>query len=148
MAATRGGWRMRGIGSAPWWQMCNAVKTGETIGMRMWDVGWASHIRQEGRRQRRPTSARSERRTDCQSGCAGALSLPLHPAGRKARASSSPSGDRDVSGFLRQQRRWWCRRQRRRPPPLHPTMMVELEKASMVGEVTASDAKEEAPFRS
>nr|ABA97063.1 hypothetical protein LOC_Os12g17670 [Oryza sativa Japonica Group] len=63
MAAMRGGWRMRGIGSVPWWQMCNAVKTGETIGMRMWDVGWASHVRGGG------------------GGLVAALSPPSDPAG-------------------------------------------------------------------
>ncbi|BAT16673.1 Os12g0275802 [Oryza sativa Japonica Group] len=75
------------------------------------------------------------------------LFLPLHPTGRKAHTSSSPSGDHDIGGFPRQQWWWWCRRQRRRPPHLHSTKVAELEKAGVEDKVTASDAKEEAPFR-
>uniref|UniRef100_A0A0E0FB76 Uncharacterized protein n=1 Tax=Oryza meridionalis TaxID=40149 RepID=A0A0E0FB76_9ORYZ len=36
---------MRVVGSMPWRRMYDAVKTGETIGERMWDVAWASHVR-------------------------------------------------------------------------------------------------------
>lgn len=88
----------------------------------------------------------------------GVLPLPLCTAGRKARTSSSPSatttsaashgGSSGDGGFPRLQWWWWCRRRRRRPPPLHPTMVEELEKADVEGEVTASDAKEESSFRS
>uniref|UniRef100_A0A0D9Y8Z2 Uncharacterized protein n=1 Tax=Oryza glumipatula TaxID=40148 RepID=A0A0D9Y8Z2_9ORYZ len=114
MAATYGGLRMRGIGSAPWWQMCNAVKTGETIGMRMWDVGWASHVRaliggQEWRRRRPGSSALPSVRSGRRGGGNGALHLP-DQEGEQTTGADAPAH----SPFHSIQREG-----RLVPPPLH-----------------------------
>uniref|UniRef100_A0A0D9Y900 Uncharacterized protein n=1 Tax=Oryza glumipatula TaxID=40148 RepID=A0A0D9Y900_9ORYZ len=95
----RGG--TRGIGSLPRRWMCDVVKTGETIGERMWDVGWASHLRASiGVREWRGGG-----------GLVAVLSPLLDPAG----------GEAAVAPSIRQIRRENRQRERRRQHALPST---------------------------